>query len=173
MQTTKANSQWGPFLEMWLCSRLSRGHGEPRQANLRPTRQSRWPGKSGSLPSILQRQRDVRGRWPFPANQREICGEERTPPSTFAQEDDEVSIFVLARGGMTLPVSFLAEDKDIETSLLLRTEKKNSKASSVTFIYHPLNFLSDGFGPDSSAEGSSCISHLSSSSFSSFFFLRS
>lgn len=86
MQTTKANSQWGLFLEMWLCSRLSRGHGEPRQANLRPTKRQRWPGKSGSLPSVLQRQRDVRGRWPFPANQREICGEERTPPSTFAQE---------------------------------------------------------------------------------------
>lgn len=30
MQTTKANSQWELFLEMWLCSCcLSRGHGEP------------------------------------------------------------------------------------------------------------------------------------------------
>ena len=43
--------------------------------------QQRWPGKSASFPSILQRQWDVRGRWPFPANQRE----ERTPPSTSAQ----------------------------------------------------------------------------------------
>lgn len=44
-------------------------------------KQRRWPGKSGSFPSILQRQWDVRGRRPFPANQRE----ERTPPSTSAQ----------------------------------------------------------------------------------------
>lgn len=52
----------------------------------RPAKQQwQWTGKSGSLPSILQRQRDVKGRWPFPANQREIRGEERTPPSTAAQ----------------------------------------------------------------------------------------
>ena len=49
------------------------------------TQRWRWPGKSGAFPSILQRQRDVRGQWPFPANQRQILGEERTTPSTSAQ----------------------------------------------------------------------------------------
>lgn len=65
----------------WRCD-CGLGQGGPRQSDLRLMKQRRRPGKSGSFPSILQRQRDVRGRWPFPANQR---GEERTPPCTSAQ----------------------------------------------------------------------------------------
>lgn len=42
MPSTKAKSQWGLFLEMWLCSRcLSQGHGEPGQANFG---QDQWNG---------------------------------------------------------------------------------------------------------------------------------
>lgn len=85
---------------------------EPRQANVKAVKLQRWPGKSGSFPSILQRQRDVSGRWPFPANQGwRLAGRKRTPPSTSAWASDEVPMFGLAHGGMAVPVSFLAGDR--------------------------------------------------------------
>lgn len=122
---------------------LSRGHGEPSQANAGPAKAQRWPGKSGSFPSALQRQRDVRGRWPFPANQGEICPEERTPPSTFAQ------------AGMEFPdLCWLVEEREYLYPLWLKTRiqklifwlctlARNSKDSSVKFVYCLVVFVMD------------------------------
>lgn len=93
-------------------------HSEPYQAHWSLTEQQQWPGKPGALPPILQRQRDVRGRWPFPANQRENLQKGKDASLHLCSGSDEASIFVLAHGGVAVPVSFLAESKDAEKYLL-------------------------------------------------------
>lgn len=107
----------------------------------RPAREQRgWPGKSGSFPPILQRQRDVRGRWPFPANQREIRGEERTPPSTSAQAvmTFPCLCWLVAVWRYLYP---LWQKTGIHRLIFcIWMEKTNPRASWVKFVYHPLHF---------------------------------
>lgn len=135
---------------MWLRSRVCRSHGEPHRW---PVKWHRWPGKSGSFPSALQRQRDVRGRRPFPANQRETCREEGTPPSTFAQAEMGFPYLCWLFGiWQYLCPIWLNTRRHL---LGLYSEEKLQ--TSVKCVYHPTSFTD---WVDSFAYRSSFISHL-------------
>lgn len=128
----------------WRCDCIHVVSAEVMLSHIRLTwhqwRSRRWPGKSGSFPSILQRQRDVRGRRPFPANQREICGEERTPPCTSAQAVMRFPCLCWLMNVWRYLYPFWQKTGTRRRTFRLCIEKRNSRASSVKFVYHPLNF---------------------------------
>lgn len=135
MQATKNNED-----PSWRCDRVhvvSAGVAASQvKANLGQDqwKRRRWPGKSGSLPSILQRQRDVRGRWPFPANQREIRGEERTPPSTSARPVMRFPCLCWLVEAWRYLYPFWQKTGTQRLISSLCVEKRNS---SVKFVYRP------------------------------------
>lgn len=116
-----------------------RGHGEPGQANFEREKQSSSSGVDLGNQDIFRKYYRYKEMSedddPFPLIRGTFSERKELLPPPLLQCDD-VSLFVLACGGMKLPVSFLAEDMDRETYLLGLNGNWTSQASSVMFVYH-------------------------------------
>lgn len=109
--------------DVTVCIVPRRGHGEPGQVNFERDRQSSSSSSSVDLGNqdlfrkycrYKEKSEDddpfLLIRWTF------MERKELLPPPLL--QCDDVSLFVLARGAMKLPPSFLAEDMDTEYYLL-------------------------------------------------------
>lgn len=115
-----------------------RGHGEPGQANSERDQQSRSGvdlGNQDLFRKYYRYKEMSEDDDPFLLIRGTFAERKELLPPPLLQCDD-VSLFVLACGGMKLPISFLAEDMDTETYLLGLNGTWTSQASSIMFVYH-------------------------------------